>query len=228
MLEAGAGERRRIWMAGNDAPNRRAVERSELGLDQRRQRGIGVMHETTRSVHVLTGMMEPKPSRVALETIKRAAADDFDRPHFCNRDGEQEISGGSLSHVARQPPFFADIAGQQIDLGPADDADVFRILCRCRFAEAQADDAAAGLAESKNEAWRIETIFRELMQAVFTCRKHAPRCGVCQQPKGSVDVAGHCRSSWGAVGEPSLPRVATKQILLPAVRKFGKRDPLRR
>src|SRR6516162_1110651 len=228
MLEAGASERRRIWTAGNDAPNRRAVERSELGLDQRYQRGVGVMHETTGSVHVLTGMMEPKPGRVALDTVKRAAADDLDRPHFFNRDRQQQIGGGSLSYVARQPPFFADIAWQQIDLRPADDADVLRILRRCRFAEAQARDMAVGLAESKYETGRIEAIFCESMRAVFTRRKHAPRCGVCQQPKGSVDVVGHCRPSWGAVGEPSLPRVATKQILLPAVRKFGKRDPLGR
>src|SRR5215471_6403493 len=186
------------------------------------------MHETTGSVDMLTGMMEPKPGWVALETVKRAAANDLDRPDFCNRDWQQQISGGSLSHVARQPPFFADIARQQIDFGPADDAGILRILRRCRFAEAHSRDIAAKLAESKHEAGRIEAIFRELMRAVFTCRKHAPRCGVCQQPKGSVDVVGHCRPSWDAVGEPSLPRVATKQILPPAGRKFGKRDPLRR
>ena len=61
MLEAQAGERCRIGMTGNDTRNRQTVERGKLGLEQRCQRGVCIMHEPTGGVHVLADMVEPGP-----------------------------------------------------------------------------------------------------------------------------------------------------------------------
>ena len=47
MFEPGAGECRRIRVPGNYPRYRQVIERDEFGLDQRCQRGIGLMHEPT-------------------------------------------------------------------------------------------------------------------------------------------------------------------------------------
>ena len=91
MLKAGAGERRRIGMPDNGPRNRQAVEHGELGLDQRCQLGVGMMHEPAGGVHVLADMVKPKTGRVALKPIKHAMAQNLDRPDPSDRNRQQQI-----------------------------------------------------------------------------------------------------------------------------------------
>ena len=81
MFKAGADERRRIRMKGDDSSNRQAVELGELGLDQRCLRGIRMMHEPTGGVHVLADVVKPETGGVALETAIGGRA-----PISCPRD----------------------------------------------------------------------------------------------------------------------------------------------
>ena len=85
-------------------------------------------------LHMLADMVEPETGGIALEAIERAAAHDLDRPYLRNGHGQQQTRA-ALSHIARELPFFAHVAWQQIELRPPDDVDVLRVLRRRGFAE---------------------------------------------------------------------------------------------
>src|SRR3954447_19422429 len=101
------------------------------------------MHETAGGVHVLADMAEPKTSRVSLEPIEYTVAEDFDRPDPIDGNRQQQIVG-TLGHVACELPLFTQIARQEIELRPTDDADILRIPRRGGLAEAQPCSVAAG------------------------------------------------------------------------------------
>ena len=130
------------------------------------------MHERAGGVHVLAEVVEPKTGGIALEPIERAAAHDLDRPYLRDRNGQQQF-GAALAHVARELPFFADVARQEIELRPADYTDVLRVLRRRGFTKTHARGISAALCNGKDEVWRIEAILRELTGAVFACCEYA-------------------------------------------------------
>src|SRR5204863_1508814 len=134
--------------------NRHALEHRELGCNQWCQRGVGMMYEPAGSMNVRADMVEPETCRIALESIKRTAAHDLDRPYPCDGNGQQQI-GAALAHIARQLPFFAHIARQEMQLRPTDDTDILCVLRRRGFAEAQSRSVAAGLCNGEREARRI-------------------------------------------------------------------------
>src|SRR5260370_27221563 len=155
VIETSAGKRRRIGMPGHNARNRHTLEHGKLGRDQRCQRGGGMMCKSAGSMNVLADMVEPKTCGIALQSKERAAAYDFNRPYLLDAACQQQI-GAALAHVARELPFFAQVARQEIELRPADDTDILLGLRRGGFAETQTCGVAAGLCNGKREARRIE------------------------------------------------------------------------
>src|SRR5580704_2478104 len=227
VLEAGAGERCRIGMPGHNARNWHTLEHPKLGRDQWCQRGVGMMYEPAGSMNVLADMVEPKTCGIALEAIERTAAHDLDRPYLRDGNGQQQI-GAALAHVARELPFFAHVARQEIELRPTDDTNILRVLRWRGFAETQACSIAAGLCNGKRETRGIETILGELTGAVFACHKHTPWRGNREQPNSRVDVAANRDLGRGIIEEPLLPRVSAEDGPLLAAGKLDARHTFRR
>src|SRR5215471_4613540 len=77
MLQAEPAERRLIRVLCNPSRYRQTIEPGELGLNERRRSGIGVMHEPAGGVHMLADVLEPQAIDVALEPVERPPAHNF-------------------------------------------------------------------------------------------------------------------------------------------------------
>src|SRR5262249_17352067 len=125
------------------------------------------MHEAAGDVHMLADVVEPQTGRIALKPVERAVGHDLYSPYLRYRNRQQQF-GAALAHIARELPFFTDVARHEIELRPAGDADVLCVLRRRHFAKAYAGGIAAAVCDGEEEARRIKAICRELIGAEFS------------------------------------------------------------